>query len=86
MNHFSIHGTYLLTHRKRRIAKKHLNLFHKEHSNFSYKGYKLYLYKCYNDGFIAYSCRSCDGGTPITYRDAVYFRSIQMSKDLSVYF
>lgn len=71
--------TYLLSHRKRRIAKKHSRIYREEHSKFSYKGPKIYLYKCYNDGFVVYSCKSYEGGTSITYRDAIYFRKVQLA-------
>ena len=78
-NHCSIHGTYLLSHRKRRISKKHSRIYREEHSKFSYKGPKIYLYKCYNDGFVVYSCKSYEGGTPIAYRDAIFFRKVQLA-------
>ena len=80
MNHYSIQGTYLLLHRKRRVAKKHTRIYSVEYSkfHFSYKGHKIYLYKCYNDGFVVYSCKSYEGGTSIAYCDASYFREIQL--------
>ena len=79
MNHYSIYGTYLLSHHKHRIAKKHANIYRKEHSKFSYKGHKIYLYKCYSDGFVVYSCKPCDNNISIPYRTAVYFRKTQLS-------
>ena len=79
MNHYSIQGTYLLSHRKRRIAKKHSHIYCKEHSKFSYKGHKVYLYKCYNDGFVVYSCKSYEGGASVAFSDAICFRKIQLA-------
>ena len=79
MNFYSIQGTYLMSHRKRRIAKKHAHLYRKEHSQFSYKGHNIYLYKCYSDGFMAYSCKPYESNAAITLRDASYFRKLQLA-------
>jgi uncharacterized protein with WD repeat len=56
MNHYSPKGTYLLSHHKRRIAKKHANSYRKEHSCIKHKGPKVYTYSCSLDGFVVYSC------------------------------
>lgn len=55
MRHYSPQGTYLLSHRKRRIARKHAHSCHKEHSHIKHKGPKVYAYSCNLDGFVIYS-------------------------------
>ena len=79
MNYYSIQGTYLLSHRKRRIAKKHTNLYRKEYSKFSHKGHKIYLYRCYSDGFVVYSCKPYKSDASIAYSEAAYFRKMQLA-------
>lgn len=77
MSHYSQQGTYLLSHRKRRIANKHSRLYRKEHSNVPQKGPKVYAYSCSLDGFVVYSC--------MPYRQIYDTRSASLQLSVALY-
>lgn len=76
MNHYSPQGTYLLSHSKRRTAKKHANNYRKEHSFIKRKGPKVYAYSCNLDGFFVYTCKPYRQNASVKYSVAHYLRDM----------
>lgn len=75
MNHYSPQGTYLLSHRKRRIAKKHAHDYRKEYNHIPQKGYNVYLHYFYEDGFCVYTCKPYMQNASVKFSVANYLRN-----------